>query len=213
MAGKSRQNRQARKNASTGAVAKVKQSAGPLSVVSTDGKNTVLKVNLSKMRPPEKVYHANSFFLERRVGYSDLYFGLKNPAQRSGLLLHEVIVRMSHVSIDKQIKEGHQDFYKPIFKSNPVTSEHKKEFSFDIEEQFNPSLYQIFDSNFVYASHGTGIAEMMFYRISPSVMHKIGSGKEAVVPTGSGIEPQITVNMPLDLMSYVYDEILHGDSK
>jgi len=180
-------------------------------VISQDNGATSVTVDTSKLVPPKKSYIADSFTIETFIGHSDLYFGMKSPRGREGDLLNCLVVRFSNRVLKSLVVDSHKDFYKGLLKQISVTEKHKKQFGIVLKNQFpvsQDSQHFVY-SNFMYAAHGIDAGELMFYKISPAYIHHIASGKPAVfAPDSEGIEPLITITVPIDLLAYFYKKII-----
>jgi|GEM_PF-4701529 len=179
--------------------------------LSQEGDRTSVSIDTSKLRPPEKQYVADSFTIDTFIGHSDLYFGKKSPRDRNGDLLNCIAVRFSNKLLKDLVLKGHKDFYDPLLKEFPVSSDHRKQFGIVLEEQFpisQDSQHFVF-ANFLYAAHSADVGELMFYGISPAYIHHMLSGKPAVfAPDSNGVDGIITMIVPIDLLSYIYQIII-----
>ena len=185
-------------------------SKSPLSI-QTHESLQLLHVDLSKLEPPSQSYMADCFAFGSFLGYSDLYFGTRKPGQKKSELMNSVVIRMSKQIIKEAIIEGHKEFYEKLFERSPVSEKHQIEFEFNLESQFPLEKSIFFSANYLYASRSLGMGEFMFYKISPGFVHKLVTGKEAIVAKDStGIEAALQIEINDNLMSYIYHILVKG---
>ncbi len=185
-------------------------TSGQISLLQVENKAATIKIDISKLTVPPKKYTADSFVFKKYLGYSYLYFGLKDPSQREKELLNIVIIRLPNPIIKTLMIDGHEPFYRELFKSNPLSEEHNEQFQILLESQFpnGKDQYAIFPSNFIYAAQGMGDAELMFYKISPSFMHRFITGNPSITDLDKKeVDPVIMINLPINLLCYVYKQI------
>jgi hypothetical protein len=172
---------------------------------------TSVSIDSSKLKPPEKQYVADSFTIATFIGYSDLYFGNKSPKARSGDLLNCIAVRIPNRVLKDLVFKGHKNFYEPLLEKFSINKDYRKQFRINLEEQFplsHDSQHFVF-ANFVYAAHGADMGEIMFYKISPSHIHHLATGKQTIIdPKSDGIEGIITITVPISLLAYFYKMII-----
>lgn len=176
-----------------------------------DKDNSSISINLSHLQPPKTVYHANCFTVRKCFGYSDLFFGQTDPRKTDNPILNTVVIRVPENTIRDMIIRDHKPFYEGVFKTHKVTEEYFNHFDINIESQFPNTNYAFFSTNFLYAAHGNGEGELMYYRISPSYIHHLSSGEPAIIPDQRSIEEVLTIRVPFPLLAFIYHRILESD--
>ena len=172
-----------------------------------------IAINLSGLRPPKTIYYPDAFAIRKCFGYSDFYFGQRDPRNTDKPILTAIIIRVPEDTINKLIIKEHKPFYQGIFASGEISQKHYENFEIDVATQFPDSNFAFFSANFLYGAHGNGEGELMFYRISPSYVHHLVTGKPAIIPDHDQdyVEDVLTVRLPVQLLAFVYHSILENE--